>query len=94
MVPSTPTSQVNTTSPYDTLEELQQRKAELSASIQQENEHISNLWHELTTPQPANTKGELISNLIVNSVTAIDAFLLVRKLAKTYGSIFHRNKKK
>ncbi len=94
MVQTTPATQANTTSPFNTLEELQQRKAELNASIQQENERIGNLWHELTTPQPANTKGELISNLIVNSVTAIDAFLLVRKLAKTYGSIFHRKKKK
>ncbi len=93
MVQTTPTTQVTTTSPFNSLEELQQRKLELQASIQEDNQKIGTLWHQLTEPKPANTKGELISNLIVNSVTAIDAFLLVRKLMKTYGSIFHRKKK-
>lgn len=77
---------------YNTLEEIQQRKDELQAGIQQQNEHIGTLWHELTTPQESNSKGELIANLVANSVTAIDGFLLVRKLMKTYGSLFKRKK--
>jgi hypothetical protein len=38
----------------------------------------------------------MIASLVTNSITAIDAFLLVRKLMKTYGTIgnlFRRKKK-
>lgn len=79
---------------YNTLEEIQLRKDELQAGIQQQNEQISTLWHDLTTPQESNSKGELLANLVANSVTAIDGFLLVRKLMKTYGSLFKRKKRK
>ena len=48
----------------------------------------------LATPKEANTKGELIANLVSNSITAIDAFILVRKLMKTYGWLFGRRKRK
>ena len=74
-------------SAYNTLEDIQLRKDELQADIQQHTERIGDLWHELTTPQAASTKGELITNLVSNSVTANDGFLLVRKLLKTYGSL-------
>jgi len=79
---------------YNTLEEIQLRKNELQADIQQQNEQIGKLWHELTTPQESNTKGEMIASLVTNSITAIDGFLLVRKLLKTYGWLFKRKKKK
>ena len=78
---------------FNTLEELQQRKEELRASLRQESQQAGLLWHTLADPKPSNSKGELISNLISNSITAIDAFLLARKLMKTYGSLFHRKKK-
>ena len=51
-------------------------------------------WHNLTVPQQANSKGELITNLISNSITAIDAFLLARKLMKIYGKYFTKRKNK
>ena len=79
---------------YNTLEEIQLRKQQLQTDIQKHNEHIGALWHDLTTPEASNSKGELIANLVANSVTAIDGFLLVRKLMKTYGSLFKRKKKK
>ena len=79
---------------YNTLEDIQQRKEALQADIQKDNEQISTLWRNLTVPQKAETKGELITNLVSNSITAIDAFLLVRKLMKTYGHLFSRKKKK
>lgn len=82
------------TNTYNTLEEIQLRKQELQAGIEEQNEQISTLWRELTTPQESSSKGELIANLVANSVTAIDGFLLVRKLMKTYGSLFKRKKKK
>jgi len=52
------------------------------------------LWHTLYSPQKASSKGELVANLLANSITAIDGFLLVRKLMKTYGYIFNRKKKR
>ena len=79
---------------YNTLEEIQRRKEELQTGIQQQNEQIGTLWRELTTPQDTNSKGELIASLVTNSVTAIDGFLLVRKLMKTYGWIFKKKNKK
>lgn len=79
--------------PYSTLEEIQQRKGELQAGIQKNTKQINMLWRDLTAPQPAESKGEMIASLVSNSVTAIDGFLLVRKLLKTYGWIFKRKKK-
>jgi hypothetical protein len=38
--------------------------------------------------QENSTKGEYIASIIANSITAIDAFLLVRKLMKNYGGLF------
>ena len=86
----------NTTPAYTTLEQLQQRKEELRASLQGECQKIGELWHGLTAPKPDSSKGEMIASLVTNSITAIDAFLLVRKLMKTYGTIgnlFRRKKK-
>jgi hypothetical protein len=79
---------------YRTLEEIQIRKEKLQSDIKQENDQIGILWRTLCAPQKANSKGELVANLIANSITAIDGFLLVRKLMKTYGYIFSRKKKK
>ena len=79
---------------YRTIEEIQLRKEKLHSDIQQENDQIGILWHTLFAPQKASSKGELVANLIANSITAIDGFLLVRKLMKTYGYIFSRKKKR
>jgi hypothetical protein len=78
---------------YNTLEDIQQRKEELRTDIQLESRQMGDLWHDLTQPQEATSKGELIANLVANSITAIDAFLLVRKLMKTYGAFFRRKRK-
>lgn len=79
--------------PYQTLEDIQERKELLEQDIQSKGELIGSLWHELFTPKKANTKGELVTNLVSNSITAIDAFLLVRKLMKGYSGLFKRKKK-
>lgn len=78
---------------YQTLEDIQQRKQLLRADMQKNGERIGSLWHKLTAPQKSDTKGELVTNLISNSITAIDAFLLVRKLMKGYGYLFGRKKR-
>ena len=76
----------------ESLEDLQQRKEELKSEIQEGNDKISLLWHELVAPQKSNSKGELIASLVSNGVTAIDGFLLIRKLIKGYGFLFRRKK--
>ena len=76
------------------LEDLQQRKEELKSEIQEGNDKISLLWHELTAPQKSSSKGELVASLITNGITAVDGFLLVHKLVKGYGFLFRRKKKK
>lgn len=80
-------------SPYNTLEEILQRKTELEQILHQRGEQIESLWHDLFTPKEVNSKGEMIASLISNSITAIDAFLLVRKLFKSYGYLFGRKKR-
>ena len=82
-----------TTPSYNTIEELQHRKDELKVTLQDESQKMGKLWHQLTDPQPSNTKGEMVVNIISNCITAIDAFLLVRKLMKTYGNLFPKKKK-
>ena len=86
---------MDTTTPsYSSIEELQQRKEVLRADIQVESQKIGELWGGPTTSQPANSKGEMIAHLVTNSITAIDAFILARKLMKIYGKYFQKKKKK
>ena len=75
---------------YNTLEDIALRKDELKAQLHDN----SGLWQGLWVPQKSESKGELIANLVSNSITAIDAFILVRKLMKTYGWLFGRRKRK
>ena len=79
---------------YHTLEEIRLRKEELASQIQQDNTKFSTLWNQTFVKREESTKGEYISGLIANSITAIDAFLLVRKLIKNYGGIFGMTFKK
>ena len=79
---------------YHTLEEIRLRKEELASEIQQDNTMFSTLWHQTFIKRENSTKGEYISGLIANSITAIDAFLLIRKLMKGYGNLFGKTNKK
>lgn len=79
---------------YNTLEDIASRKEELKAQLRDNSDKVGRLWHGLWVPQKANSKGELIANLINNSITAFDAFILARKLMNTYGWLFGRRKKK
>ena len=83
-----------TTRQYHTLEEIRLRKEELASEIQQDNAKFSTLWHQTFIKREGSTKGEYISGLIAHSITAIDAFLLVRKLMKNYGNLFGKTTKK
>ena len=79
---------------YNTLEDIELRKNELKAQLHDNSDKVGTLWRGLWAPQKSESKGELIANLVSNSITAIDAFILVRKLMKTYGWLFGRRKKK
>ena len=83
-----------TTATYKTLEDVQLRKAELRRQLQGENQKIGTLMSGLKSAVKPASKGEMITSLIANSITAFDAFLLVRKLMKLYGKHFSKNKKK
>lgn len=72
---------------YNTLEELQLRREQLSEEIERESELIGVLWDELFHKKETSTKGQFVASIMANSVTAIDAFLLARKLMKNYGSV-------
>ena len=82
---------------YNTLEEIRLRKDQLSEAIETDNEKISILWNGLFTKNEDSTKGEYIASMVANTITAVDAFLLVRKLIKNYSgvlSLFRWNKKR
>lgn len=79
-----PTTQIDT---YNTLEEIQMRRDQLTESIEQDKVLIGNLWGELFTKHEDATKGELIASIVTKSITAIDAFLMVRKLINNYGHV-------
>ncbi len=82
---------------YNTLEEIRLRKDQLSEAIETDNEKIGTLWNSIFTKREDSTKGEYIASMVTNTITAVDAFLLVRKLIKNYSgilSLFSRNKKK
>ena len=68
---------------FRTLEEIRQRKEELIDQIQDDNTKFTSLWNQTFIKREGNTKADYISGLIANSVTAIDIFLVVRKLMKS-----------
>ena len=80
----------------NTLEEIRASKEELHAEIQKKEEMIASTWESLWVPTKANSKGEMVTHIIANSITAIDAFLTMRKLVSRYGHLFGigRRKKK
>ncbi len=73
---------------YRTLEEIQLRRDELSDAIEKEGDLIAEKWHELFNKKEDSTKGEYIATIISSTVTAIDAFILIRKLMKNYSGVF------
>jgi hypothetical protein len=76
------------TESYNTLEEIQLRRNQLSEAIEHDRDLIADKWGELFKTNENPTKGEFIATLITNSITAIDAFLLARKMMKNYSGLF------
>ena len=75
---------------YHTLEEIRQRKEQLTEELQKDSTRFSTLWGQMFVKRKDVSKGEFIANMVTNSITAIDAFLLMRKLLKNYRHIFRR----
>ncbi len=84
----------NTTQSYNTLEDIQLKKDELKGKIHKKNEQIADLWSELVTPKRASNRGELVTNVISNCITAFDTFMFVRKLMARYSSFFSRKRRR
>jgi len=79
---------------YRTLEEIRQRKDDLLDELQQDNKQFTSLWNQLFVKREGNTKGEFIGGIITNAITAIDVFIMARKLLKSYHTIFGKKKKR
>ncbi len=77
---------------YRTLDEIRLRKEEIAEELERDNTQFTTLWNRTFIKREGNTKGEYVAGLITNSITAIDAFLLIRKLMKGYGGLFRRKK--
>ena len=80
--------------PRHTVEDIKARKEELHAEIQKKEEMLASTWESLWVPTKANSKGEMVTHIIANSITAIDAFLTMRKLISRYGHLFGVGRKK
>ena len=79
---------------YHTLEDIQRRKEDLAAAIQKDSDQFGTLWKSIfTTSKDAKSKGDWAAMIISNGITAVDTFLLVRKLMKSYGHLFGRKKR-
>ena len=76
-----------------TLEEISRRKQEISEMLVEKGDGIHSLWNSLSTPKKANNKGEMITSIISNAITAFDAFMLMRKLTSQYGRLFKKKRK-
>jgi len=76
-----------TTYTFGTLEEIQMRKDQLTDAIDTDSEKIAALWNELFKKREDSSKGEYIASIVTNTITAVDAFLMVRKLMKNYSGM-------
>lgn len=83
----------NTSATYHTLGEIQLRKDEVQRQLQESGERIGSMAHAMFVPDKNSSHGEIVAKVIANGITAIDAFLLFRKLTRKYGSLFGRKKK-
>lgn len=81
-----------TTGTPQTLDDIRQRKQLVEKELTAARDEVANHWHTLTKPQKPSSKGELVAAVISNSITAFDAFLLVRKLTRNYRSLFGRRR--
>ena len=75
--------------PYQSLEEIQMRKEQLSEVIDLENQEIKRLWDQLAEKDEELSRGEQIAQFIKYGFMAYDGFMTFRKLKNSYGSILN-----
>ena len=75
--------------PYQSLEEIQMRKEQLSEVIDLENQEIKRLWEQLAEKDEELSRGEQIAQFIKYGFMAYDGFMTFRKLKNSYGSILN-----
>ena len=81
-------------STFRTLEEIRQRKDELYDQLQGDSKQFSTLWSQIFVKSKDSSKGEYLVSLVNNSITAIDAFILIRKVLKNYNRLFGKKNKR
>ena len=79
---------------YQTLDDIRQRKEKIYKELQHDSQQFSTLWGQVFKSRKDTPRSEFIGSVVANSVTAVDLFLLVRKLMKTYGKVFKKSKRK
>lgn len=77
---------------FRSLEEIRQRKEQLYEDLQHDSRQFSTLWNQIFVKRQDVSKGEFISSVVANSVTAIDLFILARKLLKNYRRLFSKKR--
>ena len=79
---------------YRTLDEIRTRKDELLDELQKDNQQFTTLWNQVFVKRKDSTKAEFVSSVVANSITAVDVFLLVRKLLKNYNFFLGKKHKR
>ena len=78
---------------YRTLEEIRDRKLQLSEELNRDTTKMGLLWGKTFVKREDATKGEYITSMINNGIMAFDAFMLIRKLRRDYNTLFGSRKK-
>ncbi len=86
--------QNNKKTEFCTLDEIRERKDALLDEIQRDSDKVTALWNKTFLKRDEASKGDYIASLISNGFMAVDAFLLARKLIKSYGYLFGKGKRK
>ena len=79
---------------YHNLEDIRERKLQLSEELNRDTAKMSMLWNKTFVKREDATKGEYITSMISNGIMVIDAFMLFRKLKRNYNSLFGGKKSK
>ena len=79
---------------YRTLEEIRERKLQLSEELNRDTTKMGMLWGKTFVKREDATKGEYVASMINNGILAFDAFMLIRKLKRNYNSLFVSKKRK
>ena len=74
----------NTNSSYSTLDDIRNRKQQLRQQMDSQQQQVHQLWRTLFAKPSESTRGQFVQSVIANSALAIDAFLLLRKLRRSY----------